>query len=296
MSTINKVPASAGAEWLLAGFALLKRAPVPLIGMALLWQALALIASVVAFAVPALGVVLQVILVLAQPLFLGGLMWVIRELDERRQVVPGLLLQPARDGHGWALVLSSLVPQLGMFAAMFLSLGLLIGPSGVEQLIAVMQKMSALAQAGQTADPTLIQGLPVFRLTFWMLVVLPALFVAMLWLIFLVVPEIVFSGRRAVDALRNSFVACARNWTAMLMFYLLAIIAGIVLAACATALIATLQLVGAGLLAGPLVQLAMAVLLPIYVASTYYAWRQMVVVPPYGPGDTPIDSRTHIEV
>ena len=30
MSTINKVPASAGAEWLLAGFALLKRAPVPL--------------------------------------------------------------------------------------------------------------------------------------------------------------------------------------------------------------------------------------------------------------------------
>ncbi|MFT3670460.1 MAG: hypothetical protein QM795_18245 [Pseudoxanthomonas sp.] len=34
MSTINKVPASAGAEWLLAGFALLKRAPVPLVGMA----------------------------------------------------------------------------------------------------------------------------------------------------------------------------------------------------------------------------------------------------------------------
>nr|WP_298123215.1 BPSS1780 family membrane protein [uncultured Pseudoxanthomonas sp.] len=295
MSTINKVPASAGAEWLLAGFALLKRAPVPLIGMALLWQFLALIAGLIAIGVPSLGIALQIVLILAQPLFLGGLMWVIRELDEGRAVVPSLLLQPARDGRGLALLLSSLVPQLGAFAAMFLSLALLIGPSGVEQLIEVTQRLSALAQAGQAADPALLQSLPVFRLTFWMLVLLPAFFVAMLWLIFLVVPEIVFSGSRAVEALRKSFLACARNWTAMLMFYLLAIVAGMVLAVCATVLIATLQLVGAGVLAGPLVQLAMAVLLPIYVASTYYAWRHMVADTPVSGGGAP-QASTHIEV
>ncbi len=295
MSTINKVPASAGAEWLLAGFALLKRAPVPLIGMALLWQMLALIAGLVAIAVPSLGIALQVLLILAQPLFLGGLMWVIRELDEGRAVAPSLLLQPTRDGHGWALLLSSLAPQLGAFAAMFLSLVLLIGPTDFQHWVAVMQKLSVLGQAGKPVDPALLQGLPVFRLVFWMLVVLPALFVAMLWLIFLVVPEIVFSGHRAVDALRNSFLACARNWTAMLMFYLLAIIGGMVLAVCATALIATLQLVGAGVLAGPLVQIAMAVLLPIYVASTYYAWRRMMAAPD-GNLDAAIASRTHIEV
>ncbi|MBD9480737.1 BPSS1780 family membrane protein [Pseudoxanthomonas sp. PXM02] len=296
MSTINKVPASAGAEWLLAGFALLKRAPVPLIGMALLWQFLALIAGLVAMAAPSLGVALQVVLIVAQPLFLGGLMWVIRELDEGRAVTPSMLLQPARDGRGPALLLSSLAPQLGAFAAMFLSLALLIGPSGLEELMAVTQKMSVLAQAGQQADPTLLQGLPVFRLTFWTLVVLPALFVAMLWLIFLVVPEIVFSGRRTVDALRNSFLACARNWTAMLVFYLLAIIGGMVVAICATLLIATVQLIGAGVLAGPLVQLVMAFLLPIYVASTYYAWRQMVLATPDNGDDIAVDARTHIEV
>lgn len=296
MSTINKVPASAGAEWLLAGFALLKRAPVPLIGMALLWQFLALIAGLIAIGVPSLGIALQIVLILAQPLFLGGLMWVIRELDEGRAIVPSLLLQPVRDGRGLALLLSSLVPQLGAFAAMFLSLAMLIGPSGVEQLIEVTQKLSALAQAGQTADPALLQSLPVFRLTFWMLVLLPAFFVAMLWLIFLAVPEIVFSGSRAVEALRKSFLACARNWTAMLMFYLLAIVAGMVLAVCATVLIATLQLVGAGVLAGPLVQLAMAVFLPIYVASTYYAWRHMVADTPVGDGGGAPKVSTHIEV
>jgi len=295
MSTINKVPASAGAEWLLAGFALLKRAPVPLIGMVLLWQFLALSAGFIAIVVPSLGIALQVVLILAQPLFLGGLMWVIRELDEGRVVTPSLLLQPVRDGRGIPLLLSSLVPQLAAFAAMILSLVLLIGPSGFEQLMTVMQKMSALAQAGEPADPSLIQDLPVFRLSFWMLVLLPGLFVVMLWLIFLVVPEIVFSGRRALDALRNSFLACARNWTAMLMFYLLAIIAGMVLAICATVLIATLQLVGAGVLAGPLVQLAMAVFLPIYVASTYYAWRHMVAGKAASDGGSPRPS-THIEV
>ena len=103
MSTINKVPASAGAEWLLAGFALLKRAPVPLIGMALLWQFLALIAGLIAIGVPSLGIALQIVLILAQPLFLGGLMWVIRELDEGRAIVPSSNCRMA----GWSRRMSA---------------------------------------------------------------------------------------------------------------------------------------------------------------------------------------------
>ena len=56
MSTINKVPASAGAEWLLAGFALLKRAPVPLFAISivgLLVVALSLLVAVMVVALMA---------------------------------------------------------------------------------------------------------------------------------------------------------------------------------------------------------------------------------------------------
>lgn len=275
MSTINKVPASAGAEWLLAGVALLKRAPVPLIGMALLWQMLALSAGLLASAVPALGLPLQLALVLAQPLFLGGLMWVVHALDQGQQVVPAQLLQPVREGKGLSL-LGTLLPQLAAPVLLGLLLLAMIGPDGFKQLASVMQQLSALAEAGKTADPSLFQGLPALRLLFWLLVLVPTVFLAMVWLIFLAVPEIVFSGRTALDALRNSLQACAHNWTAMLLFYLLTMVAGVAAAVCLLALTMTLQLVGAGMLGTLLMQLAMAVFLPLYVAATYYAWRQIM--------------------
>ena len=40
MSTINKVPANAGAEWLLRGFALLRKAPMALGTLGLIWGCL----------------------------------------------------------------------------------------------------------------------------------------------------------------------------------------------------------------------------------------------------------------
>ena len=43
MSTINKVPANAGAEWLLRGFALLRKAPVALGTLGLMLAALGLV-------------------------------------------------------------------------------------------------------------------------------------------------------------------------------------------------------------------------------------------------------------
>ena len=62
MSTINKVPASAGAEWLLAGFALLKRAPVPLATLAVLWGLLSMVVMLVAVTLPAMTLAMQFLL------------------------------------------------------------------------------------------------------------------------------------------------------------------------------------------------------------------------------------------
>ncbi|MFT3670461.1 MAG: hypothetical protein QM795_18250 [Pseudoxanthomonas sp.] len=116
---------------------------------------------------PAAGAGLQVILVLAQPLFLAGLIWVVREVDEGRAATFSLLLQPVRDGKGVSLWMSVLMPQIMIPTAMVLSLFLLIGPSSFDQVMVVLQKMQASAVAGQPADPSLLDGLPQFRLLFW---------------------------------------------------------------------------------------------------------------------------------
>ena len=103
MSTINKVPASAGAEWLLAGFALLKRAPVPLATLSVLWGLLSMGVMLVAVTLPAMTLAMQFLLVLAGPLFFAGMLWAVREVDEGRPATPSNLLQPVRDGHAPAL-------------------------------------------------------------------------------------------------------------------------------------------------------------------------------------------------
>ena len=74
MSTINKVPASAGAEWLLAGFALLKRAPVPLATLAVLWGLLSMGVMLVAVTLPAMTLAMQFLLVTMR-LHYGGSLW-----------------------------------------------------------------------------------------------------------------------------------------------------------------------------------------------------------------------------
>ena len=104
MSTINKVPASAGAEWLLAGFALLKRAPVPLATLSVLWGLLSMGVMLVAVTLPAMTLAMQFLLVLAGPLFFAGMLWAVREVDEGRPATPSNLLQPVRDGHAPALL------------------------------------------------------------------------------------------------------------------------------------------------------------------------------------------------
>ncbi|RBF36898.1 hypothetical protein BRM44_16495, partial [Xanthomonas oryzae pv. oryzae] len=85
MSEIRKVPASAGAEWLLTGFSLLKRAPLALGALGVIWSVAASLVVSLSVLVPLLGPALQFLLLLAGPLFMGGLLWAIREVDEGRR-------------------------------------------------------------------------------------------------------------------------------------------------------------------------------------------------------------------
>ena len=92
MSEIRKVPASAGAEWLLTGFSLLRRAPLALGMLGMTWGLVALLVYGLASLVPALGVAAQFLMVLAGPIFMGGMLWAVREVDEGRPAQPAHLL------------------------------------------------------------------------------------------------------------------------------------------------------------------------------------------------------------
>ena len=53
MSEIRKLPASAGAEWLLSGFSLLRRAPLALGLLGVIWAVVALLVMSLAVVSPA---------------------------------------------------------------------------------------------------------------------------------------------------------------------------------------------------------------------------------------------------
>lgn len=296
MSMINKVPASAGAEWLLGGFALLRRAPAALGMLAVLWglASTLLMALASTTGVTVLLYAAQFLLILAGPLFFGAMIWAAREVDQGRPALPAHLLQPIRDGHGPAL-LATLLPQVLASFALGLLLLVMIGPDQLKHLGEVWVQMQAVAAEGGQPDPALVKDLPAGRLLLWMLLV-AVTFVGIKWMTFIAAPQILFTGTDAVTAMRNSLRACAHNWTAMLVFYLLAGIAIFAITFGSLLLVAVLQLVAGPVIAVLLWQLVLlAVLTPVLAGAMYTAWRQMLT-PAGAPTSTAASSTTHIEV
>ncbi|CAD1797346.1 hypothetical protein XarjCFBP7653_15515 [Xanthomonas arboricola] len=278
MSEIRKVPASAGAEWLLTGFSLLKRAPLALGSLGVIWSVAATLVVSLSVLVPLLGPALQFLLVLAGPLFMGGLLWAIREVDEGRIAKPSHLLHGLQDGRAPHLLVS-LLPQL--IAGLLLGVLLLamIGASGLQQLSEVMIKINQISQSGAQPDPVQIEqlaaSLPAGRILLWLLLTI-ATFAAMTLALFVMPPQVMFDRSTGGHALRESLRASLHNLPAMLVFFVLAFIAifAIYFAVMIVALIV-------GLVAGQTVAmwlaqlLLMAVLMPVFAGSVYAAWKQM---------------------
>jgi len=194
---------------------------------------------------------------------------------------------------GGNMGLATLLPQA--IAALILG-GLLFVVVGTEQLkhlSEVMAQMQVIAESGGKADPSMLEGLPVGRLLLWVLLVLVS-FVAVKWMTFIAAPQILFSGADALASMRNSLRACLHNWTAMLVFYLLAGIAIFAISIGLFVIALLLQLVVGATLAMLVWQLLLlAVLMPVLAGAAYYAWRQMM-----GATDPAVPSQmaTQIEV
>jgi len=281
MSEIRKLPASAGAEWLLTGFSLLRRAPLALGLLGMTWGLVAVIGAALAMMLPTLGMAVQFLLMLAGPLLMGGMLWAVREVDEGRVARPAHLLHGLQEGRAPHLLMS-LLPQAVAIMVLAALLLLMVGVGGLQELAHVMSQIEQInqtaTQTGAQPDPAQIQalvaGLPAGRILLWLLLVIVT-FAALSLALFVMPPQVMFDRATGTHALAESLRAGIRNLPALLVFFLLTFIA-LVAIYFVVMLVAMLASLLIGTLAMLLAQLLMmGVLMPVFAGAVYAAWKQM---------------------
>ena len=272
MTQVRKVSASAGAEWLMGGFGLLRRSPL---GLGLLGAIFGLVAALLNFAglaSPALVLVQQLAMMLLGPLLIAGLVWAAREVDQGRAAMPAHLLRGVRDGKAGRLW-ATLLPQFAAGLAAVVLLFVIVGPSSLQALVAAAEQ----AQANPDTDPSaLIAALPVGRMFLWLLLVLVVGVLAGFFT-FTAIPDLVFSDTGAIAAMKRSFRACMANLPALILFFVLLVIAAVFLSIAVQVVGLVVRLVAGDHVMLFVVQvLLMAVLMPVVTGALYLAWKQLL--------------------
>jgi hypothetical protein len=278
MTDVRKVRPSAGAEWLLGGFALLRRSPFGLGVLGALFGLVAVVLGMVAMSSPGLVLLQQLVMMLLGPLLVAGMVWAAREVDQGRSASPGHLLRGIQDGKSTRLW-ATLLPQLAAGLIAVLLLFVVVGAADLQKLVTAVEQ----AQVQTDPDPSLIAGLPVGKLMLWLVVAVLVGIVAGFFT-FTAIPDMMFRDARAFDAMKRSFRACVANLPALVVFFVLLLIAAI-------AITLVVQLIGfvVRLVAGDTAMLVvsqvlmMAVLMPVVTGAMYCAWKQMVA----GEGEVP---------
>lgn len=263
MTQIRKVPFNAGAEWLLAGFGLLRKAPLALGLLGVIWGALSMLAAMsgqlwLTFIVAVLG-----------PILFGGMIYAAREVEQGRSAQPVHLAQGVREGK-LPRLLAMLLPQIAALAILVMLLLAMFGPEQLQQMANVMQQLQ------DNPDPALVESLPTDRMFGWLLLAM-VVGVVVGFFTFIAIPDVMFTDRGAFAAMGASFRACVRNLPAVLLLVVLMFIAVIAISIgvnILTVLIGFAIGQAAALFVGQL--LMMGVLMPVMAGTIYHAWRQML--------------------
>lgn len=270
MNHPGKVKAGAGAEWLLGGFGLLRKQPLALGLVGLVFGIVSLL-PVLFVSVPMLSVLAQLVLLVITPIMFGGMVYAVREVDQGRDAHPGQLLQGIREGKAMALV-AQLLPQFLAGLVVIVLLVAMVGPTALQNMMLAVEQ----SQGSQAADPAMFESFPFGAFAMWMLAALLVGVFAYTFT-FLFPAQVMFDGTRPLEAMKRSFRACIGNLGAFLVFIVLFMLVavGIMLAAQIVGMI--VGIVGGQVAASIVAQLLMmAVLMPVLMGAMYFAWRQLV--------------------
>ena len=289
MTDIRKVPAAAGARWLMAGFTVWRSAPLRLGQLGMLFGLVVMLGVTLSALNPALGIVLQLLILFAVPVMMGGLIWAVREAEHGRLPRPGHLLEGTRNGRMPHLMLAVLPYFLAGIVLGLLQL-LLVGQEGVQRWLDVQQELQQLSQSGQQVSQErlyeLAATLPVYRTLLWMAIsVLTTLAVALM--LALMLPQVMFEQRNGWQALAASLRAGLANLPAMVVLY-----ASVLVSLVALNIAAFVVLLVVSLILGPALGLVLILmlytgtLLPVLAGAVYAAWKDLFALPPL-PGSHP---------
>lgn len=279
MSEIRKLPASAGAQWLLDAFSLYGRAPLQLAVLGVIGMIFSSLILVLAQLLPGwLGLLVQLLSLAVGPLVFGGMLWAVSEIDQGHRALPTHLLQPIRDRRVSHLLVP-LAIQLIAVIALGTLLFTLIGSDGLTASSDMLQKMQQLQQSGTQPSNEQILALmadaPVKRILLWILITF-ATFVALSMAMFTQPALVVFDRQSGMHALRMSLQGCLENFGAMAVFMVLGLIAALCIYFLVFILMQLALLFGGMGAAAFVVQLSMStVIMPLYVGAVYAAWKQM---------------------
>jgi len=280
MSVLRKVPARAGVQWVLGSLLLLRLEPVALGTLGALWAMATLVVLAVSTQIEALAAVGPYLILLAMPLFMGGLLWAVREVDYGRTPQPFHLLAGVY-GERPIHLLMFLFPQVmgGLVLAMLLLL--LLGVEGIQELMQALVKLGALTSFQASGlDPARIQALmaplsfgsPMLWLS-WGL----AIFTVLLLTVWVMLPLVMFENINGIRALRYSLYACAYNLGALSVCALcLCAVMGVVYVLLIQAVHALSGILGANLavLLGWFTMIA--IMMPLMAGAMYAAWKHML--------------------
>jgi hypothetical protein len=282
---IRRLPASAGADWLLEAFRLFMKSPMGFAVLGVIYAGLTLAVMAGAQISPAMGGVLQLVFLLLGPLLMAGMIFAAHEVDAGRSAMPGHLMAAIRTGRA-GRVLTTLIPQIAIAALVIGLLYLLVGHENMLKISELVAKIQAQAQTGTQVDPNLLMQLPAGRLFAWMVLTMGILLVT-LFLTFTVVPDLMFADVRLVAAMKRSLRACLGNLPAMLVFMALALVVLFAVGIGLGIVMGILQLVlgPAGAMVGN--ALGNGIMICYVAATMYVAWKQMLggtdAAPPAAP-------------
>lgn len=271
---VRKVPATAGAEWLLGGFILLRRSPGGFGLLALSYAALWLTVVGLTQAVPSLLAPLQLTFFLIGPLLLAGMIFAAREVDEGRSAAPAHLLAALRTGKAARLV-STVLPQVALMALCAILLYVVVGAEHIENLLKLFAKLQAQAESKIPMDPSEFASIPVGRLFLWMLLVIGVGLAGFLFT-FTLVPDMMFTDTRLVQGMARSFRACSANLGAIALFLVLGFVVMMAIGL-GFALVSQIAMLIAGPAGMLVANAAFNGLMTVFASGVmYFAWKQLL--------------------
>jgi len=271
---MRKLPASAGAEWLLGAFRLLLKSPLGFGLLAMVYAAISLIAGTAMAALPDMAYLIQAIMFVIGPLLIAGMIYAAHEVDAGRGATPAHLFASMQNGKA-GRVLTTLIPQAAVLVVIMLLLYALVGQDNLEALMDAWTKIQAQAQAGKQVDPQLVMQMPLGRLAIWVIL---ALIIALISLpfTFTVIPDMLFNDVSLWPAMKRSAASCLRNLPALLVCLAMGFVVLMAVSIGLGMILAVLQaFLGqkAALIGNVVLQ---SVFVCFFAGTMYFAWKDLL--------------------